>query len=86
MVGFEVDVDGPGVSGLTLISRSSASWGDLSESSPESDSATSRSRSLRNMSAKSFAASEVSTGRFASREVSLLGASISEVTTSGLKG
>ena len=38
------------------------------------------------MSVKSFVASEDSTGRFASREVSLLGASISGVTTSGLKG
>ena len=88
VVGFEVDVDGLGISTLTIISCSSASWESDSSpsSSSESDSASSRSQSLRNMSPKSFAASEVSTGKFASREVSLLGASISAVMTSGLKG
>ena len=86
MVGFKVDVDSLGVSTLMIISCSLADWESDLSASLESDSASSRSQSLCNMSAKSFAVLEVSTGRFALREVSLLGVSISEVMTSGLKG
>jgi hypothetical protein len=86
LVGYKVDMDSLGVSVLTTISCSSAGWELSSSASLESESAPSRSQSLCNMPTKSFAASEVSMGRFASNKVSLLGVSISGVMTSGLKG
>lgn len=43
VVRFDVDVDGPGVSALTTLSRSLAGWDSGSSASSESDSASSRS-------------------------------------------
>ena len=50
MVGFKVDVDSLGVSTLMIISCSLADWESDLSASLESDSASSRSQSLCNMS------------------------------------